>query len=623
MPKTKEEKEELGKIWQDRITAGEKIFSSWYKGYKVKTLQEYYEGFHYDKSVTGDEYQPYISNRFGMAIDIKLPVVLFTNPSFEITPKPSKKEYTEEESSQQAQLKSDVLNQTVGNPEWNFYDEASLAILDAQTSFGIFEVNYDADWIENPNANQPILTVDTDSSIIDSEAKIETEAKELPKNERIFFKRIPAEHFRVSLDNHKLLKRCRWFGYWEFVSKVELISNPNYDTDGLNTIIHSTSIAATSDVSNSEFIIQDKEAEQIKLWKIWDMKAMKILFIPEGSNHVIREKPFKRVNVFPLKYKDLHEGFYPKPPAFDWLSPQREINETGEFASLHRKRAARKYLAADGAFDPEELEKLQMNIDMSVIKTKRQTTAGALEPIKDADLGAQHHEMRAIATNDFDNIASITAAKRGEAGRGSTATEASLTDKGSSIRDSKDVITTANWYVAIGREVLLQIIEKYTGEFWVKVTAEDSIMEPLESITQQWQLIKAEALGDSSFDIDIILKSLSPVSNDIEKRKYIEFVSIITQFPIVGMSPGLVHETANSVGYRNQKVIRILAKLAQAQQIAQLAQADEAVAQASQMGEASQGGEGNAIAQREVAQNTPPDVEEIRNQLTNFGTQTQ
>src|SRR5438128_211139 len=54
----------------------------------------------------------------------------------------------------------------------------------------------------------------------------ETIQIEIPQNERVYFKHVPAKTFRIGGLDHKYLSRCGWCGYYEFIDKDDLLSLP-------------------------------------------------------------------------------------------------------------------------------------------------------------------------------------------------------------------------------------------------------------------------------------------------------------------------------------------------------------------------------------------------------------
>ena len=329
----------------------------------------------------------------------------------------------------------------------------------------------------------------------------------------------------------------------------------------------------------------------------------------------------RRNTIIPLKFRHRLDTFYPLPVTYNWKSPQDELNDIREAARVHRRRYVRKYVIATNSFEEEELNKLQFGGDGAMAETKLSDARAAISPMPNADLGAQHFEGIQTSTNDFDNVAGISAQQRGES-TGASATETSIVDKRSTIRESRDRIIVANWLCEIAKVMLLEIKERTTLDFWVKVLIDEANDDDqLAEISEQWTLItKEEITGDEDFDVNVSVTSLSPVAQQADKSDYIEFLSVLQQFPIVSMSPHLIRETANKLGYRNENVIRVFQKLAQAAMFEKLAGAENIIEQAMQGG----GGTGaGQLGQKTIAQAQPNTQEQITNQLQNPSTRVQ
>jgi len=623
-------KDDAGEIWGKRISQGKEYKKVWGHKYQTDLLEEFYYGHQseFETHIANDAFHfPYISNRFFVSIDVKMPSLLFQNPTFNVLSRPSRSQYFQEDTAERTQLNEDTLNYFFKANVNSWGAELDLSILDSFFRFGVIEVGMTSDWIDNPDAGKPL--VESDISLDGEDEKIVKHPSRIPVEEQMFIKRIPSNRFIVSTLDSQQLDRCAWFAYWEYFRVSDLVSNKNYDTSEVNI----ANARSGDNVSGSKFTDNEalsdelneqlKQGDLVRLWKIYDLRAKKILYFVDEQNEIIREKSFKRIPVFILKFRERLHGFYPLPLAFNWISPQLELNETREAARMHRRRFVRKFLASEDAFEQEEIEKLQFGGDGVIVQVKSGVPLrDAIAPVPNADLGSQHLEGSATSINDFDNIAGVTAEQRGEV-RSSTATQANILDKRASIRESKDRITVANFLCAIGKEVLLQARERLTLKFWIKLSgAKEDDFSLIEEVTEKWQEITSADLGDDDFDLDILVSSMSPIINDEEKRKLIEFVSLLTQFPMIASSPALVSVTAEMVGFRNREAIRILQKQAQALQAVQFGQLEGAIKETQAQGQQQAQGQ-SQIAQGIVAQQTPPDQEEIRNQIGNQLTQVQ
>src|SRR6202008_1896142 len=106
------------------------------------------------------------------------------------------------------------------------------------------------------------------------------------------------------------------------------------------------------------------------------------------------------------------------------------------------------------------------------------------------------------------------------------------------------------------------------------------------------------------------LDTISPIENQASKAAFVEFLSLLNNFPQLAFDPILIREAAYRCGYRNEKVIARMSEMAQVAAIGQMAMAKQSLVQ---MGMAAEPG-GN-MAQTRVAQMTPPDQAQIQNQL--------
>src|SRR6516164_6099880 len=113
--------------------------------------------------------------------------------------------------------------------------------------------------------------------------------------------------------------------------------------------------------------------------------------------------------------------------------------------------------------------------------------------------------------------------------------------------------------------------------------------------------VTAEDLKDGyDFKIDVDLTSMSQTEQADQKKKLLEFLSTLTQFPMVAFSPYLVREIAVRIGYRNEKTIAELQKMALRMAVARMQQLQQQAGEA--MGPLQNGNAGQEINQ----QATPP-----------------
>lgn len=632
MPTNEEKRRELAQVWASRIDAANRHYDAWEQKFDVKDLEQAYYGFQWDEC-EGDpiKYKPYVMNMIYSSIDVKMPNLLFTQPVYLIEPKPSQYDFDPSGAKMRARLKEDVLNYFVQGGIEHFTDEIDLCILDAFFRFAILEVGYSADFIQNPDAGKPYLLSDT-SIAVDKEGKVIKQPELLVEHERIYVRRIPAERFRVGGVDQSALSRSSWYGYIDFVLKEDLLAaartNKGYNRTAIENATGYTPDSKSWNNGGLPFYQSEwdsiNNADVVAVWKIYDMRAKEHFMFTHDVNDLIYSEPITRIKHFPLKFRNLLKGFLPLPFVYNWTSPQAEVNETREAARIHRRRFQRKYITAKGAFTEEALDKLQNGADGIFVESDRPDITNVAIPLQAPNLTGQHDQAMVVSRDDFNIISGTSAEQRGQSDR-TTATQSQIKERRSEIRESRDKNIVAKWLCDIGHEILLTAKERMALPFWVKVSHDTpQLFAEMSAIEDQWKMIMTDDLGDEDFKVNIKVSSLSPLDQQLEKNNMVEFLSLVSQFPQVAMSPTMIQEIADRTGFRNERAI---AEFVQSAQLLKTLQVMQLATQSGQdpmqvlMLETfmrnAKPGEQNPVAQRVTAQMTPPDMETIQNQIGN------
>jgi hypothetical protein len=586
--------EEFQTIWSKRIKLANHYYKEWEDLFRCKELNDYYEGKQW-KNVPSD-YRPYTVNYYYSTIKDKLATFLFSRPKYNLGPRPGSAEYDIEFAATTTQLKEDVLNNLIRNPDSYFKEELELAFLDSMFRFGMLEVGYGANWITNPNAQTPLLSSERNPEVELEKDRILKQAPELPESERVYFKRIPANTFRVGGITHSHLKRCSWVGYYDYVEKSQILKFPNLKNkkEVLNGAASHLNIEQQSAMFREEFLT----TEMVKIWHIWVPKEKIRYLIMDSPTKELWSTPYDRLPLFDLKWDKRLKGWYPMPPSFQWTSPQNEINESREMMRDYRRRFVQKFQAQEGSIDDEEKDKFENGPSGTVVMVKR---VDAIQPIKIPTVGNVDLTTAITSKDDLNIISGTSADQRGQAAR-ETATASQIKEVHANKRIDKESEEILDWMRRIGREALLLARDKFTLGVWVEQTSDiaENLLGEVQDKGASYQYVSSEDLDDGyDFKIDLDVVSMSPIKAEEEKRKFLEFLAVLNSYPQIALSPKLIRTTAYLSGFRNESIIKEL------QQMALIAM----------MGLGEQSGAGNAIAQRSVAQSTPNTQEEIRQQL--------
>jgi hypothetical protein len=574
------------KKWWDRFRCAENI--------------KYYEGAQWAGYATyfPAAYRPVVVNLVFSTIEVQLPSLLFTEPVFTVSPKKTAGDV--ESISRRTQLQEAALNTFVTDQDSLFAEEIEDAIIDSYFAFGLIEVGFDSNYIINPNAGKPYLKKDGTTIVDLASGNPLVQPTEIPEYEQLYVKRIHPAQFRVGGMDSKYLSRCNWVAYYEYVDLRDIKGNKALkNTD---EIVYAG--ARTTEFDNP---FEDRSGELdklyetgdvIKLWHYWDIRRKEFSLFSDVVNKDFYKAGFDQLPIFDLKYHNRRRGFYPVPPVSQWLPSQDDLNETNEQIRVHRRRSSRKYLLRKGALERDRMNNLMWGPDGTFEETEQDPqTCVAAVPL--ANLDASVTQSLILSKDNFNVVSGTRSEARGQADR-TTATQATIADQRSQIRETRPKMKVAKWLNRIARAIM-QRQQQLTLPFWVEVN--NTAQEVLMGNVQETQKIQEEITGMDidglDFEVNIKVGSMSPVDNEDQKNRFLEFMAIINNYPQIALSPTLIRETAERVGYTtNEKVLREL------QDMALLSQ----VAARDQM---------NAMAQRGTAKVTPNANEQINNQLQN------
>jgi hypothetical protein len=135
-----------------------------------------------------------------------------------------------------------------------------------------------------------------------------------------------------------------------------------------------------------------------------------------------------------------------------------------------------------------------------------------------------------------------------------------------------------------------------------------------------YQLITGGDFGDSDFNTNIQLETISPLADEQRRNAFLEFLAIINQYPQFGLSTVLVQEVADKVGFRNTKVVEEFQQLALAQQMAMAQQMQASAGGMSpQQGMAPAAKGGGELAERTTEGMKPEEMEAAQNSVNQAG----
>lgn len=574
--------------WQDRIRAANKVYDKWSKDYATKNLEEYYLGKQWRGNTETDAEKRYVINLVFSTIETNKPSFVFQNPQVKVEARPGRRDDAGSMSEDRALLCQDTVQTFVDDPDVDFVNETSLSLHEAHFRFGVVEVGYTPDWMDNPDAGKPVLMEkskedDPDQPMVNSRGKVVKQPTQVINQESLYVKRVPAHQFRVSLSNKNKPSRNDWVGYFEWHYVEDIKRNPLYKrgarglkaTGAVNKDSRESSSISPDDV--------EKHSGMVKVWKLWDLRSATRHVVADGHDlFLLEDEPYKFLPFSFIKFYEILDSFYPCPPVFQWLGPQDEVNETRDAQRAHRRRFYRRYTVLRNSVDSTELEKLETGGDGVYIEVDQQ---GAITPVPDAPLSSDVWQHLDASKTDFLTVSGVSGDQRGVA-ESETATQANIIDQHAQLRESALRAKVQNWLADIARLMLLTIREQMVLEFWIRRNVDLSAIEAnggeeVMRVANLWKQIESDELGDMDYDIKIDLSSMSPVAREQEKQSWLTVLQLITQPQMqmmLAMSDVLLKKTLNLYGIVSQTEIIEIKKVMSQMLMMQMAQAQAAAA---------------------------------------------
>lgn len=607
MPRPKDaERVKQKQGWVNRANVA---FESWEKKFKCDTLEALYDGTGHWDAAEDPEGKKYVINRVFSSVETRTPTLLFYRPKARIVPRPTRSDDPGSLIDERAMLLEDHADTLVADERVGYMDATTGALHDANFYFGVVEIGYSNNWIDNPNAGKPVLV---EGKEIEGTAQPDRVPPPEGAEETMYVKQIPPEDFRVPINaGNKRLDQLDWYAYREWHYLEDVKRNPIYkNTSGLKATGQERQEYAPGEQAEGE------HAKMVRLWKLWDNRAKKRYVWAEGHDKFLLEEAFTIGPHEDLRFHKARKGWYPIPPVYQWRSPQREHNEVRQDMRDFRRGSMPRYTYRDGAIDQNELEKLESGGPFTVAK------ANAENPL--TEVPRSEGRMNALRTaipdtrEDFNEISSIPAEHRGVSDA-ETATQASIIDINARVRESADREKVAKFLARVIKKMLLISKEKMALSFWIKLHVDplgpEALRETLR-VVNGWAQITHKDLGDFEWDVSVDVEALSPATEDLRRNQWLNFIGVMGTpgaLPVLA-SETLLKKTAAYFGIRSaREVAEIKQSVLQALMVQAGMQAMQKGGGVSGFGGAAAGGQTPAVPQ------PIPSQEQTQQQMTAQG----
>ena len=533
---------ELQAIWETRIAEAEAEKRAWEEEFNVRELEQFYEG--HQRPDDWPEEQWFTINLCFASARILKRNVCPRNLRVEVR---LARSFTADANviasmQQVMKLRKAVLQYFVDRLE--VWREGQMAYLNSLWQFGVVKVGYSADMQDNPNAGGVVY--DREGNIIyDENGQVVYEPDEAVVSEEFFVDQVDPECFLVDrYCGNNLDKTGRWCAEKFFCSVEDIQNNPLYKKSKVKNLS-----ASALTPSEREYLGNNKrifsawdvqagvplpENEIVVGYEIYDLEREETLTIIRGAPDIIRgpEPTPQGVPLHPfviLKFNERRGKFYPIPGIFNWIGPQKELNDARNRMAIHRRRFNRKYGYLDGGIDQDELDKLESGGDGTYVRLNQ---AGALEPIKDAPLDTTAVVDTDMLRREFMELTGVGDQQRNLTGADS-ATEAEIVERRAREGEIDEHEECMDFISEIVRKLHASIEANMTQEGAVEFVGPGGT-EWISFGPEHFEKIEGEVLFKATAE------ESSRVTLQVERAQMLQLIEILGRNPLMALDDVLL-----------------------------------------------------------------------------------
>jgi hypothetical protein len=537
------------KLWMKRVRAAEKAREEWEGRYEVVRCREYWSGIQRNDPTDGSGDRRAQVNLILPSVRQRIPSLYFYYPFARVVANPAKADTPATQVDDRAQLLQDTANSLLRDPRCGLKEQTLIALKEAHWAFGCVEVGYSADFVDNPALK------DVAPALKESETTegVESKPRKIVRDEWFWTRRIPPRQILVSAPESSVPEENDWIGYWEYQHLEDVKKAPAYS--------NTNDLKAGQDEEKRDGET-DTAAQDVKLYKIWDIRTNTRLVLAEGHDQVLLKVPYERLPLFFLRFEVEPDKFRPIPPIYNLLGAQDEYNDSREFIRLQRKTRVPRYTVMEEGVLPEELDKFEANEPNVWIKRRQNTTGDVISPVMQPNMSDSAVGSLTLSRQEFDQLSGVGAEARGQAAS-DTATQAAIINQRQSIQESFDRHTVSQWLASIIRELVLLAIDKMTLPRWVTINSDPfspAFQQDAQVIAGLHQQITMQNLQDAHddlrWDITVDVESLSPISEQEKQAQFMQMLNLISNpavAPLLAMSQPLLKRIMDLSGIKNAK----------------------------------------------------------------------
>ena len=282
-------------------------------------------------------------------------------------------------------------------------------------------------------------------------------------------------------------------------------------------------------LGNRIYSREEGENGLVMIYEIWDLQNKMYYVIDEynlknGTQKeflVERPWPYEGLRGFPfevLVFNHDPDSPFGLSDAKVWHNPTLAMNLVHSMRFNHIKRFNRKYETPEGNLDPEEMDKLTSPYDGAIIKNKiGQPGQSTIIPIMDAPMSPDIYNFLQDMRRENEVLSGVTETKKGQDSSHKTATEASIMESGSSVRESDRSHLVTKFVERIVRKIDQLNVSYLDRSYAAFVTDPETAMVWTE---QPDEILKMEA------EVKIRVGSSTYKSKEVQIKQLLDFLNM-------------------------------------------------------------------------------------------------
>ena len=613
------------RLWRGKITHAKALRTSWERRFRLKELEQYYLG---DETFSEAALDESWFNQFFATLQSQLPNLFYAMPSFKAVLSKTDTPFGGRDASI-----IEALLQQIAAEGHNLEEDGKLALLQAFFRVGCLKACYYPQLTVNPAAGQQmeaevaghteLLTNEDGSPLL--------EGKYILTDEQYSWDWVDARKLLFP-DQGPRARKWTWIGEEIEVTLEEAQEDSRFPAGLRQQFVANAHVVDSFDMGHGSVAAPMSsaadddpglEGERFRYVECWDRRHQRLYILAEGQpfsdEQFLLDEPYPDGIVHDpysiLAFLPLVVGPrplpWPMPMVWNWSPLQREYNHVRQQITTAANRAARKMFYDAGVFrDSEEARKaMSSSVDMEGVEVMSMTV---LPQIMDApQLNVDVTGSMAALQYDWRVVTGATGQRLGGVQDGNTATEAAITEKGATLRETNNQAAVVAWLGDAGTKMYELVRQTLTTDMYVRMRGfgDKEFAELLQSpgfqqvlsdqfgpqlaaqLPQLLPLYPAlqkqfrEKLGrehllrvtrdvlQAQAEITVLPTSLRARSMESDRALWLQFLQVLGQFPQLMQSRALLEETAEKFDGLSDAAVDELFLMAQKQQQMQAQQA--------------------------------------------------